>query len=222
MLISCVSTVSYEILLNGSSCGSVTPGRGLRQGDPLSPYLFILCFEVLSRLFSKEEQTGHLDGIYISQNGIAISYLMYADDLVIACKANATNGHSMKRSFDRYCSWLGQRVNLYKFSILFSASMPRNDMKEVKRILKFKNVGENSVYLGNPFSMGRRKADVFGRLKERVQQRLEGWQSKLLSKAGKATLIKSVIQSIPVYKITTFHRPNKVCKEMDSVTCHFW
>lgn len=70
--------MEYEVLVNGSSIGRVELARGLRQGDPLSPYLFILCAKVLSRLLAKEER---LQGIKVSKECSAISHLLYVDFL---------------------------------------------------------------------------------------------------------------------------------------------
>ena len=69
---------------------------------------------------------------------------------------------------------------------------------------------------------GRKKTKEFAKLKQRLQLRLEGWQSKLLSKAGKATLIRSVAQSIPVYTMSTFRLPVEVCKAFDTLVRNFW
>lgn len=87
LIFSCVNSVHYSILFNGSLCGSFTPERGLLQGDPLSPLLFIICFEFLSRLIYNKEE-GKIHGIKVSQNAHPISHLMYADDLLIMCCAN--------------------------------------------------------------------------------------------------------------------------------------
>jgi hypothetical protein len=83
----CISTSSFSILLDGSPFGFFKPSQGLRQGDPLSPFLFILGSEVLSRLFLKEEQLGNLHGIKIARNSPPISHLLFADDIIIFSKA---------------------------------------------------------------------------------------------------------------------------------------
>lgn len=96
MILSCVSTVHYSILLNGGITGSFFPSRGLRHGDPLSPYLFILCFEFLTRLLCGEEDKGGIYGIKVSRNAPAISHLMYADNLLVMCRANLEEAGAVK------------------------------------------------------------------------------------------------------------------------------
>jgi hypothetical protein len=79
-IMDCVSSVSFSILINGKPSNPFTPQRGLRQGDPLSPYLFILCANVLYGLITRAEQEEKLHGIKIAHSAPAISHLFFADD----------------------------------------------------------------------------------------------------------------------------------------------
>ena len=80
LVMACVTTVNFKILINGKPGTVLSPSRGLRQGDPLSPYLFIIVCEVLSRNIKKEIQSGNLSGIKLSHNCPGISHLLFADD----------------------------------------------------------------------------------------------------------------------------------------------
>lgn len=84
----CISTVSFSILLNGTPYGFFKPLRGLRQGDPLSPFLFILGAKVLSRLFAQAEGRGELHGIKVARQSSTISHLLFADDLMVFFRAS--------------------------------------------------------------------------------------------------------------------------------------
>ena len=75
-----VITASYSVLINGEPKGFITPSRGIRQGYPLSPYLFLLCAEVLSSLIRKAVASQSLHGILTCTNGVCISHLLFADD----------------------------------------------------------------------------------------------------------------------------------------------
>ena len=88
LIMTCVNTVSYSILINGQPHGHIIPTRDLRQGDPLSPYLFILCAEGLSNLISKAEMNGRVLGLPITRGGTKIGHLFFADDSLLFCKAN--------------------------------------------------------------------------------------------------------------------------------------
>ncbi|XP_062157986.1 uncharacterized protein LOC133865579 [Alnus glutinosa] len=88
LIMRCVSSVSYAVLLNGSPFDVFSPSRGLRQGDHLSPYLFLLCAEGLSSLLSKACHDGLISGAPISARGVHLSHLLFADDSLLFCRSN--------------------------------------------------------------------------------------------------------------------------------------
>ena len=84
----CISTVSYSILVNGEPRGDIRPSRGLRQGDPLSPYLFLLCSEGLNRMFQRVVANDSIRGFSLCKRGPKISLLFFADDSLLFCRAS--------------------------------------------------------------------------------------------------------------------------------------
>lgn len=222
MILSCVTTVQYSLPLNGSVSGSFRPSRGLHQGDPLSPFLFILCTEMFSRMVAAEERMGRFGSIKLGRGVPSVSHLLYADDILVSCKAIVEYTDTIMRIFNIFEGWSGLRVNTEKSSLFFSPKTDRRLKGRIKHVTSFKDLQKGTVYLGNPFLMGRQKIKEFGRIQERVQCRLEGWQSQLLSRAGKATLIKTVAQAIPTYVIAMFRLPKKVCDNLDTIIRRFW
>ena len=166
--------------------------------------------EILTRLLNKEELEGKLKGIKISHNSPSVTHLMYADDLLVTCRANLESIEVFRHNFDKYCTWSGQAINFDKSQIFFSPRIKKQCKNVIKRKLGFKELTSSSIYLGNHLVLGRNRSKEFGKLKERVQARMEGWKNHLLSCAGKATLIKSVIQAIPQYSMSTFRIPDSV------------
>ena len=84
----CVSTPSFSVWINGKTYGNVIPSRGLRQGDPLSPYLFLICAEGFTSLLAKAELDGRLLGVAICSNASYLTNLLFTDDSLIFCQAN--------------------------------------------------------------------------------------------------------------------------------------
>ena len=87
-VMSCVSSTSFSVLINGKRYGMITPTRGLRQGNPLSPYLFLLCAEGFTSLLQKAKLEGHIHGVSICRRALKISHLLFADDSLLFCQAS--------------------------------------------------------------------------------------------------------------------------------------
>ena len=131
----CISSVSSAILVNGSKTASFTPSRGLRQGDSLSPYLFILTQEVLSRLIEKEHREGKISGVKMNIGGLAITHVMYADDIMLFTKAKRCETTTLNECLELYCTWSGQRINRGKSGLVFSKLSQRGLRRDLKHIL---------------------------------------------------------------------------------------
>lgn len=91
----CISSVSYSFLLNNSAQESILPQRGIRQGDPLSPYLFILCSEALSGLCSKAQADGSLPGIRVALGCPRVNHLLFADDTMFFCRTDEKSCYTL-------------------------------------------------------------------------------------------------------------------------------
>lgn len=123
-IMECFSSVSYSYLVNGSALGRVKQSRGIRQGDPLSPYLFILCSEVLSELCSKAQDQGSLQGIKVARNSPSLNHLLFADDTMFFCKSDSASCRELMNILEKYEVASGQSINLLKSAVTFSAKTP--------------------------------------------------------------------------------------------------
>ena len=116
----CISNIWYYVLLNGTMRGFFQGGRGLRQGDRLLPYLFIIIKEVLSRLL-KQSVSSHKIGNFSQPRGTPqISHLMYADDIMIFLNGGKKSVRELLLVFEKYEIWSGQMINKEKTDIFFS------------------------------------------------------------------------------------------------------
>ena len=200
----CVSTPSFSIRINGKSFGNITPSRGLRQGDPLSPYLFLLCAKGFSSLLAKAEAENRLHGVSICRRALSISHLLFADDSLLFYKATQDEVHALADILQLYASASGQLINLDKSSIYFSSNTDGGQRNWIKTWLKVKEVDRFENYLGLPTLIGRSKYQAFAVLKDKVWKKLQGWKGIKLSRAGKEVLIKAVAQSLPTYTMGVF------------------
>lgn len=116
----------------------------------------------------------------------------------------------------------GQQVNRDKTTIFFSKAVPIPTQNAIKESLNVPVIRQYEKYLGLPSLIGRKRAESFTQIKERVWHKLKGWKEKLLSQAGREVLIKAVAQAIPAYSMSCFRLPIKLCKELEAMICRFW
>jgi hypothetical protein len=177
----CASSSSFSILLNGSPFGNFTPTRGLRQGDPLSPFLFILGTVVLSRLFHHQESIGLLKGIRIAKSYPPINHLLFADDLIIFARATSFEATALSYCLNTYCSWSGQKINNEKSSILFSKNTSSVSISSILGIIPFRLTTSAPFHLGLSLMFGHSRKEAFQPLLDKVIPKIHGWRSKTLS-----------------------------------------
>ncbi|XP_057444702.1 uncharacterized protein LOC130736943 [Lotus japonicus] len=152
LIMACVTTVQFQVMLNGNPQVPFDPGRGLRQGDPLSPYLFILCGDVFSALIQKEIVASSLHGIKIARSPSApmISHLLFADDSVVFARATMEEAHTIRNVLASYEQVSGQVINFDKSMLSCSRNVPSPRFNELKMLLGVKAVDSYDKYLGLP------------------------------------------------------------------------
>lgn len=113
----CISMIRFSVVINGEARVQLNPRRGLRQGDPLSPYIFVLVKDVLSKMISKASRDNKLFGIKFNYYCPRLSHILFADD-VLFLKAEVQNCSAIKDILTKYGETLGQRINFDKYSFL--------------------------------------------------------------------------------------------------------
>lgn len=153
--------------------GRIVPNHGLRQDDPLSPFLFILCSKVLSRIIDREVRRRSLHGICAVNGTQSITHLLFADDLIVFGKADENEVEAIINCIRKYGEWYGQCINLQKSCIYFSKNLPSSEANSIASLVGLKIASTELKYLGLPLLMGRSKRQAFEFVIERVQARLK-------------------------------------------------
>ncbi|XP_048499711.1 uncharacterized protein LOC104890046 isoform X5 [Beta vulgaris subsp. vulgaris] len=222
LIMNCVSTVSYSFIINGGVCGDVLPARGLRQGDPLSPYLFILIADVFSKMIQQRVQEKALHGARASRSGPEISHLLFADDSLLFTRATRQECTEIVDILNLYELASGQKINYEKSEVSFSKGVSQEQQEALMGILKMRRVDKHDKYLGIPSIAGRSKKAIFDSILDRIWKKLQGWKEKLLSRAGKEVLLKAVIQAIPTYLMGVYKFPGLIIQKIHAAMARFW
>ncbi|XP_024171772.1 uncharacterized protein LOC112177744 [Rosa chinensis] len=176
VIMKCVTIVRYTFLINGQPKGYLTPTRGLRQGDPHSPYMFPFCTEVFSALLEHKVVNGELQGIEIYEGTPTIHHLLFANDSLLFGKATLNECHHIQSVLHDYELAYGQHINLSKSSIIFSKRVSEDAKCVIACFLGVSIEAKHEKYLGLPTYLGRNRTEPFAYSKESLSKKLAGWQ----------------------------------------------
>ncbi|KAG5561218.1 hypothetical protein RHGRI_004294 [Rhododendron griersonianum] len=218
----CLKTVSYSFLLDGQISGYIKPSRGLRQGDPLSPFLFLLCGEGLSVMLQKGEMERSIKGVKICRNSPAVSHLFFADDTLLFGEASVRAVMNIKRLLEVYGKASGQLINFGKSCCFFSSNTPVAERERLSQLLGIRRDVNLGNYLGLPTDLSQTRHKIFSYMKDNLGGKTERWVELFLNQAGKEVLLKSVTLALPSYAMSCVKLPVKLCNALDSMMAKFW
>ena len=212
----CIITPSISILFNGNPCKPFKMGRGLRQGDPMSPFLFVLMTELLNWLLMKALSLGLFKGLQVGTKNATVIHLQFANDTLLFCEANEVFLHNIKRILLSFQSISGLAINYSKSGLIVLGK----DVAWATGIVK--NLGCTLVQLpitslGVPLGANTKKFNSWQCVIEKIQCRLNSWKGTCLSRAGRLVQIKAVLNSLPVYYLSIFKLPKKLALEINKI-----
>lgn len=214
-------TTSLSFKINGKIAGAVNPTRRLRQGDPMSPNLLLLCADVFSTLISKAALEKKIYGAKIYRNAPNVSNLFFVHDSILLLRANLTECSMVVDIIRKYKRASGQKVNLNKTEVVFSKCVPVNRKIKIINTLGVREVEKHKKYLGLPTIIEIIYKKIVC-LKEGKWKKASGVEVKLLSYPGKEILVKTVAQAIPTYMMNIFMIPNTLIEKIQLLLNRFW
>ncbi|XP_057747939.1 uncharacterized protein LOC130967135 [Arachis stenosperma] len=222
LVMSCVKSVTYRFKINRKLSSRIIPQRGIRQGDPLSPYLFILAAESFTILMEKARRDRLISGIRLAQSASVITHLLFADDCIIFAGAEEEEIFQLIQILNKYTEASGQRINTEKSGLIFGSQVSIQKRVNIEEITGMASWDDPGRYLGLPASWGRSKNRALEWIKEKILDKMQGWKEKLLNQAGKEILIKAVIQAIPAFAMNIIKFPKSFCREIEAAIARFW
>ncbi|XP_048613351.1 uncharacterized protein LOC125587199 [Brassica napus] len=191
----CVSSVKYHVLFNGQPRGNITPQR---------------------------ENQGKITGMRVSRASPPVSHLLFADDSLFFCKVEPRECDEVMKALGTYGKASGQCINFEKSSLLFGKRIPGHVKDTLKLSTRITNEGGMGSYLGIPEDISGSKVRLFAFLKERLQNRVNGWTGRWLTRGRKEVLIKSILLALPTYVMSTLLLPLETCENLASAIAQFW
>ncbi|XP_026443841.1 uncharacterized protein LOC113343993 [Papaver somniferum] len=218
----CIKTTQVEVLLNGPPCQPFNPSRGIRQGDPFSPYLFIIAIESLSRKLASYEQNRTITGIKIVRGAPKINHLLFADDCLLFSKANLDQTRALLEVIEEFSQCSGQVINFNKSSVYFSNNVSPSSAETLASILQVPIMDPKEKYLGLPFFIGRNERAHLSVLLENMDTRLSKWNASNLPEPGSTVMVKHVLNGIPFHYMISFKFPDQTIKDLISIQGKLW
>jgi len=203
-----------SISINRSQEGYFKCNREVRQGDPLSPLLFCIDEEVLSRGIARLIVEGKIDLIKASGNAQIPSHCFYADHLMVFCKGKFSSIQALKEFFTRYALCSSQVMNLNKSSI-FVGRVSDARLNQMVQLLGFSVGSIPFNYLGAPIFKEKPKKIHFQPIADKVKLKLANWKATLLSMTGRVHLVKSVVQSMLIHTMSIYSWHVSLLREIE-------
>jgi hypothetical protein len=218
----CVSIVKFSILVNGVPTGFFQSSMGIRQGDPLSPLMFVVDMEALSRMLNESMLQGLLSGFSVDikdNEALVVNHLLFADDTLIFCGAQADHVRNLRCTFLCFEAVSRLRINLGKSELVPIGEV--DDVESLAHILRCRIGSLPMTYLGLPLGASFKSFSIWNGVIEKVERRLASWKKLYLSKGGRVTLIHSTLSNIPTYYLSLFPILVSVAKKFERLQMEF-
>ncbi|KAL0302139.1 UNVERIFIED_CONTAM: putative ribonuclease H protein [Sesamum calycinum] len=210
----CVTTPMFSVCINGNPYGFFKGSRGLRHGDPMSPFLFVMIMEVLQLMLQQLIEQNEGFSYHWRCKELGLFQLCFADDLLLFCKADVASVQVLRHGLDEFAKLSGLHANPQKSQLILSRSA-QGVREHILAALQFQEGQLPLRYLGLPLLASWLSISDCQPLLLKIDSRIKGWESIQLSFAGRLQLIKSVLMSLNVYWAMAFILPKGVIREVE-------
>ncbi|XP_052622513.1 uncharacterized protein LOC128127842 [Lactuca sativa] len=216
----CLSSSRTSVLVNGSPTEEFVITKGVRQGDPLSPFLFIIAMEGLNQAINKARELGLLTGIGLPGMGPTLSHMFYADDAIFVGEWDRSSIKNLSALLKCFHISSGLKVNFFK-SRLFGVGILPSELQSMANILGCATGTFSFNHLGIPVGANMGLIKHWQPILDKFKSRLSDWKAKTLSFGGRLTLIKSVLNSLPSYYLSLFKAPQGIIDQLEKIRRNF-
>jgi hypothetical protein len=216
----CIFSGNLSILVNGSSTEEINIHTGLKQGDLLASFLFLLVVEGLSAAVRTEDERNLFTGFKVGSTGMSVSHLQYADDTLFLGEATVANLWSIKAILRGFELASGLKVNFGKSKVI-GVNVSGEFLGVAERFLHCSRASLPFTYLGLPVGANARKLSTWQPLINTISRKLGSWNNRWISMGGRVVLINSILNSIPIFFLSFMKMPVKVWKEVVKIQRKF-
>ncbi|GKE20143.1 RNA-directed DNA polymerase, eukaryota, reverse transcriptase zinc-binding domain protein [Tanacetum coccineum] len=217
----CLQSASTSILVNGSPTPEFSLECGLRQGDPLSPFLFILVMEGLHLALEAEVHSHHIKGVTVGNLSLNLSRFFFVDDVIILPEWDRNDLRQITRSLNSFYRASGLKINISK-SNLFGVRVSDNELQAMAHVTGCQASTFPLTYLGLPIGKSMHYLPSWNILVNKFKLKLSTWKASLLSIDGRLTLIKSVLGSLGICYLSLFKAPESVINTLERHRARFF
>eukprot|EP00253_Pinus_taeda_P013455 PITA_13455 len=219
-ILALIKSPRYSILVNGAPSIPFTPTRGIRQGDPLSPFLFIILMEGLSGTIAKKKAEGKIKGLQPIISLPATTHQQFVDDTMLHGSPTVKEAVAYRDILDLFSQASGMEINFSKSTIFFFNTLP-TVQTHLSQLLGFRIGSLPSRYLGAPLTLRPWQKGHWEKILANMKKRCSHWTNRALNLAGRLILTKVVLQAIPQYLLSMLPAPKGILQQIRNIQRSF-
>eukprot|EP00253_Pinus_taeda_P010079 PITA_10079 len=219
-ILALIKSPRYSIPVNGAPSVPFTPSRGIRQGDPLSHFLFVILMEGLSRAIAKKKAEGYIKGLQPIRSLPATTHQQFVDDTMLHGTPMVKEAVAYKGILNLFSQASGTEINFSKSTIFFSNTHPAVQA-HLSQLLGFRFGSLPSKYLGAPLTLKPWQKIHWEKVLANMKKKCSHWRNRALNLAGRLIVTKAILQAILQYLLSMLPAPKGILQQMRKIQRSF-